>query len=425
MTLEDFERSLLEERQQKEKIKTTHKHEKRKHHSSGKHRHEDREDYPGHKRRRHLSRDGAGSSHRESKNSALKRISNASSQDRDPATFDPTEGVTQISSKNCRIQRDSWMEEPSGLEIDYTQKGVDKDSDSPNRGSINLDFDSAKKLNGRDLPTLAHDEGVSLEAVEKIAEDEIGYRFGDSGSQWRMTKLKGVYRRAEESGRPIDAVAEEQFGNLRAFDDAREEQVELDREKIYGEDYVGKDRPSGELFEERKLDIGSRSAKRATNGEHACIGVLPRDTEAAESATVTVSLDQTALNRLKAQMLKAKVRGSSDATTLEVEYNEALATFANRKQADVVVLGAMHNRMLAGSREGEVNNVDNKRGRDRGLVEENENMSIEDMVKQERRMRNEIGGDGQRFAERIAKDAKFDVRNSLFQTIGLLNCFAE
>jgi len=41
-------------------------------------------------------------------------------------------------------------------------------------------------------------------------------------------------------------------------------------------------------------------------------------------------------------------------------------------------------------------------------VVENEDMSIEDMVRQERRTKNALGGEGRAFAERIAKDAKFD-----------------
>jgi len=79
----------------------------------------------------------------------------------------------------------------------------------------------------------------------------------------------------------------------------------------------------------------------------------------------------------------------------------------NTKEPEVVVLGKMENRMLAGTR-GEVKAIDNKRGRERGLVEENEDMSIEDMVREERRTRGQAGGEGQRFAERIAKDVKFD-----------------
>jgi hypothetical protein len=151
-----------------------------------------------------------------------------------------------------------------------------------------------------------------------------------------MIKLKAVYREAQESGASVEEIAIQRFGNLRYFDDAREEEIELDRRETYGKDYVGKVKPSGEQF------------------------------------------------------------------------NIAAASFVSRPQSDVVILGTMENRMLAGGRKGEVKAVDNKRGRERGLVEENEDMSIEDMVREERRTRGQVGGEGQRFAERIAKDGKFD-----------------
>ena len=89
-------------------------------------------------------------------------------------------------------------------------------------------------------------------------------------------------------------------------------------------------------------------------------------------------LDHTVLNRLKARMMKAQLRGANDAASLEAEYNAALASSTNFVQPEIVVLGAMDNRMLAGARNNEVKNVNTKRGRERGLVEENEDMSIED-----------------------------------------------
>jgi hypothetical protein len=116
----------------------------------------------------------------------------------------------------------------------------------------------------------------------------------------------------------------------------------------------------------------------------------------------------TALNRMKAQMMKAKLKGGSDAAELEEKYNAAAAAMSNRKESDVVVLGVMENRMLAGSRN-EVKSIDTKRGRERGQVEANEDMSIEDMVREERKTRGQPGGEGQRLAERIGRDAKFEV----------------
>lgn len=347
-------------------------------------------------------------------NSPAELKSNESYNNED-ATPLPTDGVAHTASLRGQIQRDSWMEEPSGLDIDYTQKGVKQPSKPIESRSKKADFElriHENELNKHHLQNLADGKEIPRELAEEPSQHEVDYRFGDSGSQWRMTKLKGVYRRAEETGRPVDDVAEEQFGDLRAFDDAREEQIELERRITYGEGYVGKEKPSGELFEERKLELGLRRDKLSPIGDRSSDADLPREVNSWEPATTTVPLNPTDLNRLKAQMLKAKIRGSADAATLEARYNDAMADFEKHKQPDVVVLGAMDNRMLAGSRKGEVISIDNKRGRERGLVEENEDMSIEDMVKQERRTRNQAGGDGQRFAERIAKDAKFDVRGS-------------
>jgi hypothetical protein len=75
----------------------------------------------------------------------------------------------------------------------------------------------------------------------------------------------------------------------------------------------------------------------------------------------------------------------------------------------VIVLGVMDNRMLAGGERREVKPIESKRGRERGLVEENEDMTIEDMVRDERRTRGQAGGEGLHFAERISRDSKFTV----------------
>jgi len=73
-----------------------------------------------------------------------------------------------------------------------------------------------------------------------------------------------------------------------------------------------------------------------------------------------------------------------------------------------VVLGVMENRLLAGGKRREVKPVETRRGRERGQLEDNEDMTVEDMVREERMTRGQTGGEGQRFAERIAKDDKFD-----------------
>ncbi|KAL4867775.1 hypothetical protein BDV12DRAFT_170823 [Aspergillus spectabilis] len=304
------------------------------------------------------------------------------------------------------------MEAPSALDIDYVQRReTTRLQEEPKPRMLQADFDL--KIHNRELNTHLRDlkEGKALDEIEhEPAEHEVNYTIGDAGSSWRMTKLKGVYREAEEAGKPVEEVARERFGDLRSFDDAREEEAELDRRDTYGEGYVGKEKPTGELFRERKQEENvhrdTLDHLRDPKKEFGAIGQgQPMETE--PPAQTTQHLDLTSLNRLKAQMMKAKLKGASDAAELEERYNAAAAAMANRKEPDVMVLGVMENRMLAGKRN-EVKAVETKRGLERGKVEENEDMTIEDMVQEERRSRGQFGGEGRRLAERIAKDGKFE-----------------
>lgn len=436
MTLEDFEKSLAEgqEKRRERSEKDRHHRERhrdrdrskdrssRHHHRSSHHhrRHSsrsrerestrDREsrhrDQEGHRSKRsrhsHDSRDEQESSH--------KRRHRHDKEDEQlaPATIAPEDSNA--------LKRDSWMEAPSALDIEYVHRSNPERVEEASKPKM-LQADFELKIHDKELNNHLRDlkDGKVLEDIEEEpAKHEVDYTFGDSGSQWRMTKLKGVYREAEEGGRPVEEIAVERFGDLRSFDDAREEEIELDRRKNYGESYVGKDKPSGELFQERKL----QHAVHRKSHEH--IRDPAEDLRAEDQgrvmdteppANTTKLLDQTALNRLKAQMMKAKLRGAANAAELEEQYNNAAAAvMSNRSESDVVVLGVQQNRMLAGSRN-EVRAVDTKRGRERGLVEDNEDMSIEDMVREERKTRGQLGGEGARLAERIAKDGKFEVWN--------------
>ena len=188
-----------------------------------------------------------------------------------------------------------------------------------------------------------------------------------------------------------------------------EEQTELERREMYGKGYVGKDKPTGDLFRERQKALQNqedeRHSRRSRDSGNASTS---RSDERRAEPERQVKLDQTGLNRLKAQIMKARLRGDSNLATLEAEYAKAIAAGPAPEQTTTVVLGMMENRLLAGGRRGEVVEIDNKRGRERGSVKENEDMTIEDMVREERRTKGQSGGDGRRFAERIAKDGKFD-----------------
>ena len=423
MALEDFERALAKSHNEEGNSKSSHGHEGgRKHHRHHRKHHDDGEDHRRHKRRkRSTSRDdikGTSGSRKTIPGHKGDRTDCGASpgpgEPGDPATWSPAknDGHLPMSESTTKTKRDAWMEQPSGLDIDYTQNGARKVSEPitsrPSKANFELKIHE-NELNKHHLQDLADGKIIPETLIQESAQHEVDYVFGDRGSRWRMSKLNRVYEQSEETGKSVDKIAEEQFGDLNAFDDAREEQIELERRETYGEGYVGKEKPSGELFEGRKVLMDLRHKHHGPEDDEPDVKAVSRGLDTKKAAAMALPMDQTVLNRLKAQLLKAKLRGSSNAAVLEAEYNDALLAFADSNRPDVVLLGGMDNRMLAGSREGEVKSIDNKRGRERGLVEENEDMSIEDMVRQERRSRNQTGGDGLRLAERIAKDAKFDV----------------
>ncbi len=398
--LDEFEKALAEEKKFREKEEKRSSKDKDKEHR--KHRHHHRSSHRS-RDERDRSRDRDDHRHKRSRRSRDGEEEEELRTTKHTKVSDPHVDLPipddELPTRTPKATRDSWMEAPSAMDFDYTQKGFKKlEKAPPPKPDYNL------VIHKNELNTHLQDlaDGKKLEDID--AQHDVSYTFGDAGSQWRMTKLKAVYTQAEESGRSVDEIAEERFGDLREFDDAREEQIELNRRQLYGKGYVGKEKPTGELFQERKMNMDIRRSPE----QQAPPDLPQREIMAEKPALATTVLDNTALNRMKAQLMKAKLKKSPDVARLEQEYNEALARYSNSTaEPGIVVLGKMDNRMLAGTR-GEVKSIDNKRGRERGLVEENEDMSIEDMVREERRTKGQAGGEGMRAAERIAKDAKFD-----------------
>ncbi|KAF2638111.1 hypothetical protein P280DRAFT_500350 [Massarina eburnea CBS 473.64] len=298
------------------------------------------------------------------------------------------------------LERDHWMQAPSAMDVDYVQRKKKEDKSQWVRASGEM------VQPHRTQETELREETPEEEAAGEFKQRDVAYTFGDAGSHWRMTKLRGIYRIAKEQGRPVEDVAMDKYGDLRDFDEAREEEIEVDRRNTYGKEYVGKEKPSGELYQERRLEAAiHRPARQPAQEDELPQGEIVPDPE---PSTATVQLSQTELNRLKAQMMKAKMKGAANAAELEAQYNAAVSGGASNRGSNVVMLNAMDNRMLAGGRKGEVTELTNKRGLERGLVVENEDMSIEDMVRQERRTKGQRGGEGMLLAEKIAKDSKFD-----------------
>ena len=402
MTLEDFEKTLAEEKRE-ERSKLRHRNRSRYggHHHKHRHHEEDRDGHR-HKRRRHDRHSyEVYEKHRVSNNDAMERKETQTSRKDSPSQ--------QPDSPKKVLSRDSWMQEPTSLDIDFTQRGAKSDQNPPKSHSTKADFDlkiHENELNKHHLQILA--DGKDIDGLNSDEPHDVDYAFGDAGALWRMTKLRAVYNKAKEAGRSLEDAAVEQYGSLQSFDEAREEQIELDRRETYGDGYVGKSKPSGDLFAEREIALGVTRKRLEENTDAGEKKAQPKIAVGEGSAYSKAPMDQSALNRLKAQMMKAKLKGGAEAAQLEEEYNAAVAAFAIQKPPDVVVLGAMDNRILSSSRKGEVKSVDTKRGRERGLVETNDDMTVEDMVREERRTKGQNGGEGRNFAERIAKDAKFD-----------------
>ncbi|KAK2067076.1 hypothetical protein P8C59_000841 [Phyllachora maydis] len=440
-SLDDFEKTLAadraereaEEKKREEKRERKHRHHH--HHRSDRRpgrdrgserdRERDRERHPrprddqdgdhGHRHKRsrhrhsHRSRDGGGDDDDDGddddRDTKDRKAADARAErplpDKERTPGDETRPATPL-------VRDAWMTAPSALHVDYVQRGArearKKAAAEEPRQTLHK-----RELNRR-LGQEEEEEGGSGKEEKSITKTRvISYTIGDQGSPWRMTKLKGVYRLAETTGRSIDEVARERFGSLAEFDDAREERNELDRRKVYGEGFVGKEKPTGELYQERL----AKPPKATPRHE-------PRSKQEPEQGLVVVDgsmhptpvLDRTGLNKMMARLMKAQLRKAPDVEKLQADYDGALAALEASESAAPpadapVVLDGSHNRMLAGPR-GEVKPVETTRGRGRGLVEANDDMSIDDMVREERRTRGQAGGEGRRFAERIAQDARFD-----------------
>ncbi|PHH51865.1 Pre-mRNA-splicing factor cwf19 [Ceratocystis fimbriata CBS 114723] len=399
----------------------THGHKSSRHHSSSRshkdrtrgHDHEDDEDRHRHKRSRYDNEKRNRSRERSRTRDTKKH--HIPHDKMDSSTYSSSSQPNAEAASAPKPSRDSWMTAPSSLDIDYVHRHTKEAP--PSRPPQET---APRKLHRRELnqglnslPLVAADSDSEFEPEDEI---KINYKFGDEGSKWRMVKLEAVYRTAKEESRPVDEVALERYGSLQEFDIAREEKDETEKRRLYGAGYEVKDGPDGSLYAERIKSAPKANLPAARHQPDIPLrsGIrMPHEQGSAStpSATIPPPIDQTALNRMRAAMMKAKLRKAPNAAKLEEEYNSAAAAFATNPNATTaskdVILGAMESRLLAGTR-GETKAVDTKRGRERGTVVENTDMSIEDMVREERRTRGATGGEAMRMAERIAKDSKFD-----------------
>ncbi|KAI9462196.1 CwfJ C-terminus 1-domain-containing protein-like protein [Boletus coccyginus] len=194
---------------------------------------------------------------------------------------------------------------------------------------------------------------------------------GGPGSSWRMMRLRRVYETAEEENRSVEEVGLERFGTTQAFEEAKEERRILDeregRRRQRTTNHKGKDR---EVPGEKRFtftDVGasgassrSSSFRRPTTADDsgpttpspAAGSVKPGPdrrldslrlpsqaasplaqshtpipsvmTPSVAAVSTTRGMSPSSLNKLQAQVLRAKLMNAPNAAQLEEEYEEQL-----------------------------------------------------------------------------------------------------
>lgn len=194
---------------------------------------------------------------------------------------------------------------------------------------------------------------------------------GGPGSSWRMMRLRRVYETVEEENRSVEEVALERFGTMQAFEEAKEERRILDerggRRSTQKTSHKGKDRQAGGEKRFMFTDVGTSGAssrsstfRRPTTADDSAPATpspapgpakpvmnrkfdslrLPSQaasplaqshtpvpsvmTPSVAAASTTRAMSPSSLNKLQAQVLRAKLMNTPNAAQLEAEYEEQL-----------------------------------------------------------------------------------------------------
>ncbi|KAJ8581623.1 hypothetical protein M405DRAFT_832125 [Rhizopogon salebrosus TDB-379] len=112
---------------------------------------------------------------------------------------------------------------PPGGDVDFfsslgTERKRPPRPEKPNPDNIKI---SSRELNEDLRAGRSVDHDVPLPPPKAITP-------GGPGSSWRMMRLRRVYETAEEENKPIEEVALERFGTLQAFEEAKAERQLLD-----------------------------------------------------------------------------------------------------------------------------------------------------------------------------------------------------
>ncbi|KAI8820967.1 CwfJ C-terminus 1-domain-containing protein-like protein [Fimicolochytrium jonesii] len=337
------------------------------------------------------SRSPSGSESGSSADEWLEKVapgsSSAPATDIDIATLAPTPAAAV---------REDWMAAPfEGFDFSGTRGMVvprkkDRDVEREEEEKRRLAIRSERELNpyfasgGDGIPPTGKETAAQAEAPKRR------YEFGDSGSNWRMMKLRRVLETAAEESRGLEEVALERYGSLADFHDAQEERAFLDDRRSAGgskKDEFGRDIPyrptvrSSSSFQrpphdgasgkrpadDSRSDTSSKRSKvelsresswasqsRGTPVIPAAVVPIPAAKPPAQAGTSSAFggkaegaiLSKNELNALNSKVLKAKLMGLPNAAKLEAEYElqKKRAEGGRDNNASHVVLSAVDSR---------------------------------------------------------------------------------
>ncbi|KAJ1558729.1 hypothetical protein HK096_006224 [Nowakowskiella sp. JEL0078] len=339
-----------------------------------------------------------------------------------PVLIPDTSAASNLGSSSAETSREEWMTSAgSQLDLLFSMPASDKKTARELEKEKNDAIALSRELNP--------DLNPNQQQKKIDSGKNRGYEFGDSGSAWRMMKLRRVFETAKADNRRVEDVALERYGSIEVFEEAQIEQDYLESLKrsnreqsgISDRNYVSSSkskfarstsfqRPS-RFKEEREVTNPERGRfehkKRTVNLPSVSDGVVNTGNLSDNTGDI-LSLDE--LNVLKAKSLKASLMNASDASDLEERFQKESAKYhskINSKSSSVVVLPKvdLQGRFKdIGSSSGQsVQNLKRKRGQE--INPSDEMTEVSDLL-----LREKLGNDNsfdEDFANQIAQDSTF------------------
>lgn len=202
-------------------------------------------------------------------------------------------------------------------------------------------------------------------AVDQYPAEKPKIQFGDAGSKWRMMKLKRVIEQAEDEKRSVQDVGLERYGSIEKLNEALAEREYLDnknnRSRRDGRDndrgggrrfvYTDSEKSSASFRRPEDVDEFGRQVKRRKTTpppppqqqappQPSPVPLSSVDTTSSSKPVIITQhempqafthservMTRDELNKLNADMLKAKLMGKDNAEELEQEYERQVKLF--------------------------------------------------------------------------------------------------